>query len=360
VKACTNLPRIEAQFLCNGNVLEEGFNATKIFEEYYTDQVFVEKNGSSSSSHSNWHQPYQLQLYVSVSRNMAHDVSNREWYYKRCDPLSNETLVSIDVRGYYDWEEENENSETTFRHDDLPLFETFSEYPQTSDLETYISSKVCGGRPLDFYRARIREWSESDHPIGKAYNSKKCSLPAHETRTTNQFSSTRGGGFVTYPSSSILNENGSKETRRPKDDKWFYSFEYENRVYEDGYTYDHDLYLLCGGAADSHTFYGSANDEDVLPSPFFLVIGVMFGYIMVYMVKVEFIRPLRYSQLPVSSYPPNNTSSTSTDTDAIGDGSENDGDDNGNDNNGDNDNANDGDDYDDNDNRRQEIELVMI
>ena len=368
VKACTNLPRIEAQFLCNGPVLDEHFNATKIFEDYFTNEVFVEKNDSSRK-------PYQLQLYVSASRSIARDISSSEWYYQRCDPWSTETLVSIDVRGYYDWEEENETNKTTFRHDDLALFETFSEYPQTNDLESYLSSKVCWGRPLDFYRARIREWNELDHPIGSEYKSKKCSLPAHQTASTNRFSSDRAGGFLSYPSSSILNENGSKEVRQPQHEKMIYNYEYESRVHEDGYTYDHDLYLLCGGAVDSHTFYGSANDEDVLPSPFFLLIGVLFGYVMVYMIKVEFNRPLRYQQLPMSRYPRNNTSSSSTNsmnsTDDIGDDSESGGGDHGNGNvgntsNNDNGNYGDGDTDgdtdgdDDDDNRRQEIELVMI
>jgi hypothetical protein len=353
-KACTNLPRIEAQFLCNRNVLKEGFNATEVFEDYYTNEVFVDKNKSSSSSSRNWHQPYQLQLYVSVSLNTAHDVSKREWYHQRCDASSNETLVSIDVRGYYDWEEENENNETETppHHDDFSLFEKFSDYPQTSDLEAYLSSKVCGGRPLDFYRARIREWSDSSYPITGG-SASTCSLPAQENEETSKISSRRGGGFVTYPSSSILNEDGSKvllvNARQPRHDKVYYSHQYGNRVFLDGYTYDHDLSLLCGGAEDFLSFYGG--DEDVLPSPFFYLVGVLFGYFMVYMIKAEFIRPLRYRQQLPMRYP-SSTSTSSTTT--IVDDSENDDDDNSDVNDGDNDNVG------DDDNRRQEIELVMI
>jgi len=104
----------------------------------------------------------------------------------------------------------------------------------------------------------------------------------------------KGGGQIDYPSSSIhplLTHDGEYENPQEHHTKQFYHDLMLHRQATDGYHFDHDHYLLCGGA------HGAFDDyED--PSPLFIVIGILAGYVMVYMVKAEYARPLRYPELP--------------------------------------------------------------
>jgi len=158
-----------------------------------------------------------------------------------------------------------------------------------------LESRVCGGDSFGYFNAHIREWHESSYPIP----GKDClAVPG----TFNHL-----GGYATYPSSSILNEDGSpvleqlhqqkQQQRHPHPDSYYKEYywkRYQTHAQTHGYTFDQNLHLLCGGANET----GSQD----LASPLFLLFAVLGGYVMVLMIKVELVRPLRYQQLP-SRYP---------------------------------------------------------
>ena len=289
-EACNKLPRTEVQFICNRNItMENGLNATKLFEDYYQsidwvmDYVTDEKNTGKIA-------PYKLQLYPSVSLNTVEDVSYREWYYQRCDFSNEQTLVTIDVRGYFHWDEPSDSNVSSPHHYAASMYPYF-EKTMNQNLESFISKEVCGNQPFDFFRKKIREWEEFAYPT--PYNTSCLPFPpVDEARVPGH--SIHGGGYETYPTSSIISTDGQKEalitTSTAK--KQYFENLYEHRVRDGGYSYDHNLYLLCGGIP----YY-----TDSQTTPGFLVLATMCGYIMVLMIRAEFIRPLRHERQQRSS-----------------------------------------------------------
>ncbi len=311
--ACTRLPRIEVQFLCDRPLIEEGFNATEIFEDYYDSKIFPNRLNHTQNDDK----PYDLQLYVSVGINTAQDASPREWYSQRCNMYSNETLVTIDVRGYQHWDEpkdfhdsnNNSNSSDSESTDSSSSSNGqtneahwWKDYPSFGNIEAYLSSKVCGGNEFDFFRAAVYPWDETSYPIPSLGQAEECGTRKEEPLPTPDIAQVRGGGQVVYPSSSILRYDGLKSNSSlPKD---AYTKRYELKVFQGGYNYDHDLYYVCEGA---HLV--GADDE--MPSPIFWLFGVLVGYYMVFMIKAEFARPLRYQQLPRNASNNNNNNNGS-------------------------------------------------
>ena len=99
-------------------------------------------------------------------------------------------------------------------------------------LKSYIGNNVCGGDEptIDFFRSHIRPWDEFSHPIP-------------ENPPSAQYMANYYGGDQEYPSSSAYsmdshNNNLNKETKN----------EHERVI--NGYKYDHNLYVLCGGAEE--------------------------------------------------------------------------------------------------------------
>ncbi len=311
---CVKLPRIQVQFICNEPLLQEGFNATEVFEDFFSTQTFVKRPSNQSNSNSNTN---DYQIYVSVGINTAKDVSYSEWYHHRCNFDSNQTLVTVDVRGYnhiynYIYEELVGLGPTyTFETESWWMFSAPFE-----SLKLYLSSKVCSGHPFDYFRYSIRDWDESEYPMPELFesdvepdaSSNICGVRKPYTYDKFANSAVRGGGQVVYPSSSILRYDGLPSNNTLSADA--YKERYDLKRIEHGYSYDHDLYKLCEDPA--YWSFDEGVDESE-PSPMFWLFAVMVGYWMVFMIKAELARPLRYEQMP------RRTSNSSSDNNNDGD-----------------------------------------
>jgi len=323
-EACTKLPRIQVQFVCKRNLLLEGFNATSFFEGYYGFEVFADRNGSGNNDknittttnttrnvttnqtgYNNTTadekplppQPYQLQLYASAGINRVEDVSDYEWFAYMCIPR-NHTLVTIDVRGYFHWEEPERKLQSLVvsekkidppHHYTEPPFE-IPRYPDASTLAAYVRYHACGGH-LSHFRANIREWDEQKYGIP---NGIRCSTPSNTTFR-------KGGGYSLYPSSSVLADDGGPEDRVAKHMESYYEHRLHSQQLEFGYDYDHNLQYLCGFDFGTNvTHRNEYRQQHIIQgtSVLFVMVGVIFGFTMVLMIKAEYTRPLRYQQLP--------------------------------------------------------------
>lgn len=321
---CIKLPRIQVQFICNQPLLQEGFNATEVFEDFFSTQTFAKRQSNQSNANNNIN---DYQIYVSVGINTAEDVSYNEWYHYRCDLDSNQTLVTVDVRGYnhiynYVYEELNGFGPAyTFESDKWWMFSAPFE-----SMRLYLSSKVCSDHSFGYFRYSIHEWDESKYPMPELDESDVepdasnniCGVRRPYTYDKFADNSVRGGGQVVYPSSSILRYDGLPSNNTLSEDA--YRQRYELKRSEHGYTYDHDLYKLC----EDPSYWAYDDDlEEGEPSPTFWLFAVMVGYFMVFMIKAEFARPLRYEQLPRRTSR-NRSNSSSDNNDDDGDDDNND------------------------------------
>jgi len=231
---------VETQFLCSDN-LKPGFNATEIFQGYYNNISSVNlSNGSRGDEATK--EPYfkeELYVYLTVSVSRVNDVDRHEWYYGRCDQTSNETLATVDVRGYkyyYSIEEEGEDLEKNHEHDFIiKNDQEESGLLQAADkasLKSYLRDNVCGGDEpvVDFFRSHIRPWDDISYPIP-------------ENPPPSQYMARYYGGDQDYPSSSLYSMDNHNYNLNNEAN-------IEHERVASGYKYDHNLYMLCGGAEE--------------------------------------------------------------------------------------------------------------
>ena len=283
--ACAPLPRIQVRFLCDRNLIKSGFNATETMEEYVSTQIDNESKDNPK--------PYLLRFYTSVSVSTVEDVSPREWYYEQCSAKSEASLVTMDARGYYMWDEESSSDVQIPHHYHKSPF-LIRQDLMAVWLRDYFKTKVCKARIQNFDQT-VEFWDDYRYPFpirsddDIVHGCPALMLPPPLVK---------GGGQIDYPSSSIhpvLIDNGEYESPQENHTEEFYNDLLSQRKITDGYRFDHDHYLLCGGAQ------GAFGYDD--PSALFIAISVLAGYLMVAMVKAEFARPRRYPEMPRRTTP---------------------------------------------------------
>ena len=318
---CLTLPRISVQFLCQQPLISEGFDATKVFEDFYSTEIFSQKlnqsetNSSdytisaySSNYSSNSNQPYDLQLYVSVGINTVRDVDRHEYFYNYCDHDDViKTLVTIDVRGYSHWIDGYFNNDSSLDDDTWWLWDHGFQ-DNFEGIREYFQSNVCESHPFLYFRSSVDRWDEDQYPIPPFGESPAAVCGTSETMNSTDTKPAHGGGQAVYPSSSILRYDGLPSQNSASKDA--YERRYGIKKGEGGYQYDHDLYELC---ADPYVIFGNeVEDDEYEAPPWFWLLGILVGYVMVYMIKAEFVRPLRYQQLSGRNSSSNNNNRSVT------------------------------------------------
>ena len=300
------LPKVQVQFICNYDIRDGGqgneddgdgdgdddryheyyFDFTTTFQEMYRDVYFSQHHGDDGDGDGDG--VVQTELYTAVSINDVSDVTQNHWYYPLCNQTSDAVLTTMEVKGFvwFDNSRINSNSSSDPSHlnnlkknwtqQDLEyheereverLIQTMTEH----QLEDYFGSNVC--TDMYFFRAQIFAWNPKlDPPPSSSSKSKsktKSNSEGHEV--VEEEGQEKGEEDYGSESSSANNQH---------------SHHYHHHRYHQHhfYDYDHNLYLLCGGADEIIA-------EGQPPDPGFMVIGVLVGIIMVGMIAGELHRP---------------------------------------------------------------------
>lgn len=240
-----SLPRIEVQFLCEHDIRPD-FNVTETFAVFFqeilnhhynegssTEYTGGETTGGNNNNNLTQLREDDLELYSSISISDVHDVDHTYWFYPLCNESSHVILATMDVRGYVSLSE-------GLRHDD------FLPSVDTRVLRSYFQDRVC--KPLDFFRSKTVEWDEKTYPPPKNHQ------PIKEYQSV---------------------EHDSSSTH-----------------YNYHHFFDHNLYLLCGGAEDIMYQSNDDEDDDEIDGGF-LVLGVIVGTVMLSMLWNE-LKPYVY------------------------------------------------------------------
>jgi hypothetical protein len=241
------LPRIEIQFMC-GHDIRPDFAATDAVQQYYVD-VFL----SQVEDYNPNDETFELKAAVSISD--VGDVKDSQWFYPLCNQSSTDVLVTMDVSGYFGLRGEEERVGDMYRSSpsDVHLIKNTTWYAinhmdrrvGTHSLREYFHEHICRGDDLVFFQSNTLPWND---PLSRPDSPPHQHIRSSEPPTTTT-------ADPPYPS--INNP----------------SF------------FDHNLYLLCGGADD-------ILEGEELPDSSFVVLGLFVGMVMVGMIFTELKAPV--------------------------------------------------------------------
>jgi hypothetical protein len=241
------LPRIEIQFLC-GHEIRPDFSPADALQQYYVD-VFLSKVEDYNPND----EAFQLNAAVSISD--VSDVKESEWFFPLCNQSSMDVLVTMDVSGYVGLRGEEEQARDQFRTypTDAYLKNTtwyaidhMDRRVGTHSLREYFHENICQGDDLVFFYSNAIYYND---PLwtwpSPAPQPNESSDPPTATTTDPPYPSSNNPSF-----------------------------------------FDHNLYLLCGGAEDMLESGEFSNSSLV-------VLGLFVGMVLVGVIFTEWKAPVR-------------------------------------------------------------------
>ncbi|KAG7373971.1 hypothetical protein IV203_013066 [Nitzschia inconspicua] len=284
------LPRIEVQFVCEHDIRPD-FNVTNIFDSFFQETLnhyfnqfmdvmhndfdsWTENQGDTVSNLTLVGNDDDVELYSAITISDIGDVNRQYWFYPLCNASSTQILATMDVRGYVylpshmllplqsdtqsSGEKEDNNNQPPTKHhyqnhqhqhdkemtdtDEqniaavMNFMEYFHQSVDTKILRNFFKERVC--QPMDFFRSKVVDWDDK-----------------------------------TFPPPS---------NRQPV--KEYQSIHDPNAIYNHHHFFDHNLYLLCGGADD--IMYMETEGEDGVDAGFFMI-GIIVGMVMLSMLCTE-------------------------------------------------------------------------
>lgn len=265
------LPRIEVQFLCEHDIRPD-FNVSETFESFFQETLNHYFNQFLDVVHNdfdNWTltgdtvsdvsvvEKSDMELYSAISISDIGDINRQYWFYPLCNESSPEILATMDVRGYVSLPTHlpsGGNQQQQMQHDGrthakygknsgynenaavINFMEYFSESVDQKMIRNYFKDRVC--KQLDFFRSKVVEWDDQSFPPPSNHQPIKEYQSAHDSNA----------GRYNYH-----------------------------------HFFDHNLYLLCGGAEDIMYF----DDSDDGIDQGFLMLGIIVGMVMISMFCTE-------------------------------------------------------------------------